>query len=289
MQEIEIIQENGKAFASSMQVAEHFRKRHDHVLRGIRNLIAKLPEDWARANFGETCSFSHGKVEDTAFLMTRDGFALLAMGFTGKKALQWKLKYIEAFNAMENELRNRIETQAVNTAIKDRIKKILPLRNQKGIRTLIRKVLLGKTAYWGLREGLSLSKAKSIISAIGRTDILYKFEVDEFRSDYLYMDDFITKELYRPDEDDTELASARQMQTIKLLIEACREMEDLGIIALNEYLQRYGVQEDELNSVLGKKRADSIALILYNILENQTAANGAVRYFKGDILDAEQG
>ena len=60
----------------------------------------------ACANFEET-------LEDPAFLMTRDGFALLAMGFTGKRALHWKLKYIEAFNAMENELRNHFRISCV--------------------------------------------------------------------------------------------------------------------------------------------------------------------------------
>lgn len=41
------------------------------------------------------------------YIMNRDGFSLLAMGFTGKKALEWKLKYINAFNEMERQLRER--------------------------------------------------------------------------------------------------------------------------------------------------------------------------------------
>ena len=73
----------------------------------------------ARSNFGQTEQnrpspvVEGAAIESPAFLMTRDGFALLAMGFTGKRALHWKLKYIEAFNAMENELRNRIRLSCV--------------------------------------------------------------------------------------------------------------------------------------------------------------------------------
>jgi phage regulator Rha-like protein len=62
---------------------------------------------------------SYYTVEDnnkhyTKYIMTRDGFSLLAMGFTGKKALQWKLKYIEAFNKMEQALTERKQEQYIN-------------------------------------------------------------------------------------------------------------------------------------------------------------------------------
>lgn len=95
---------NGQAAASSRDIAEHFGKRHDHVLRDIEALGKDLP------NFGEM--FFDTEIPDSygrpqrAYLMNRDGFTLLAMGFTGKEALEWKIKYINAFNAMEQELRN---------------------------------------------------------------------------------------------------------------------------------------------------------------------------------------
>lgn len=95
---------NGQPTASSRDIAEHFGKRHDHVLRDIEALGKDLP------NFGEM--FFDAEIPDSygrpqrAYLMNRDGFTLLAMGFTGKEALEWKVKYINAFNAMEQELRN---------------------------------------------------------------------------------------------------------------------------------------------------------------------------------------
>lgn len=96
--------EDGKIFASSRDVAEFFEKQHGHVLRDIDALIREAPE--AQSNFGEGFYTlpSTGSQQHRCFNMTRDGFTLLAMGFTGAKALQWKLRYLEAFNAMETEL-----------------------------------------------------------------------------------------------------------------------------------------------------------------------------------------
>lgn len=65
--------------------------------------------------------------------LTRDGFCLLVMGFTGQKALEWKLKYIEAFNQMEQQLRNKqidmeeIISRAVSAAVSETVKALTPL------------------------------------------------------------------------------------------------------------------------------------------------------------------
>lgn len=101
---------NGEAMADSRDVAAFFEKRHNNVLRDIDNLLAQKP-DLRLRNFEQTYSPvqmpNGGTRTDRHFRMTRDGFVLLAMGFTGSKALDFKLAYIEAFNAMEAELRNR--------------------------------------------------------------------------------------------------------------------------------------------------------------------------------------
>ena len=98
---------HGRATCLSTDLARDFGKRHDHVLRDIRQLLADLPPERA-PNFGPTSVPVHmpnGAVRlDPAYLITRDGFTLLAMGFTGKKALAFKLAYIDAFNAMEAAL-----------------------------------------------------------------------------------------------------------------------------------------------------------------------------------------
>jgi Rha family phage regulatory protein len=106
-----VFERAGAVFANSRDVADFFGKRHDHVLRDIRHLIVEgVP------NFGEG-SYTlpeTGPQTHPCFDMTRDGFSLLAMGFTGKKALKWKLLYIGAFNKMESELRARAAPVAID-------------------------------------------------------------------------------------------------------------------------------------------------------------------------------
>jgi len=93
---------------TSLQVAEYFQKRHDDVLKKIRRLCDEIGNGWCARNFAETQVEvkmpTGGTRLDKAYKITRDGFSLLAMGFTGKKALHWKLTYIKAFNAMEAQL-----------------------------------------------------------------------------------------------------------------------------------------------------------------------------------------
>lgn len=100
-----VIMRDRQAVTTSLQVAKNFEKRHDNVLRDIENLHKDV------LNFEEmfiesTELDSYGR-DRRIYYMNRDGFSLLAMGFTGKKALQFKLKYIDAFNRMEKQLQQQ--------------------------------------------------------------------------------------------------------------------------------------------------------------------------------------
>lgn len=93
-------------FTNSRDVAAFFGKRHDHVLRDIDNLIEKEPS-LAPVNFGDTPYIDNQNGQTyRSYDINHDGFTLLAMGFTGAKALKWKIRYIEAFNAMEAKFRS---------------------------------------------------------------------------------------------------------------------------------------------------------------------------------------
>ena len=106
MSEIILKEENGQVLASSREVAEKFGKRHDSVLRDIDNLIKSDSTILWSEMFKET-TYTNSRGKDyRCFDMNRDGFSLLCMGFTGKKALEWKLKYINAFNQMEEKLKS---------------------------------------------------------------------------------------------------------------------------------------------------------------------------------------
>lgn len=102
---------DGTPTVSSLDVARHFGKRHDNVLRDIEALKGACDEEFRRLNFEETINRVKGPKGATrtepAYNLTRDGFALLAMGFTGEKAIAFKVAYIKAFNQMEAELSGR--------------------------------------------------------------------------------------------------------------------------------------------------------------------------------------
>lgn len=105
MNEIQIKYENNQMFVTSLQVARDFKKEHQHVLRDIRKIIANGGvQNWTDLFHETVYVHEQNRQEYPMFLINRDGFTLLAMGFTGKYALEWKLKYINAFNEMETRL-----------------------------------------------------------------------------------------------------------------------------------------------------------------------------------------
>lgn len=99
-----VIMKNKQAVTSSLQVAETFGKQHKHVLESINNLVAE--NSAAKSMFVEGTYVNRGKNYPMIY-MNRDGFTLLAMGFTGKTALNFKLQYIQAFNKMEQQIINQ--------------------------------------------------------------------------------------------------------------------------------------------------------------------------------------
>ena len=99
--------ENNQPVTTSLKIAEVFGKEHFHVIRDIRGLINQMK---GVSKIGDTPMFQettyiHEQNGQTypMYYLNRDGFTLLAMGFTGKKALEFKLKYINAFNEMEKK------------------------------------------------------------------------------------------------------------------------------------------------------------------------------------------
>ena len=95
---------HNQPITTSKQIAITFGKCHKDVLDSIRNLTPIIPGDFARRNFPlSSYNDSQGK-RQPMYELTRDGFTLLAMGFTGKRALEFKLAYINAFNEMERKL-----------------------------------------------------------------------------------------------------------------------------------------------------------------------------------------
>ncbi|MDY2640495.1 MAG: Rha family transcriptional regulator [Ligilactobacillus salivarius] len=98
-----VIMHDEKVVTTSLKVAEIFEKEHRDVMKSIRNLTA---QNFAvKKMFVEESYLNSRNQQQPMFYMNRDGFTLLAMGFTGSKAMEFKLKYIDAFNKMEKQIK----------------------------------------------------------------------------------------------------------------------------------------------------------------------------------------
>ena len=134
---------NDEAITDSLTVAEMFRKEHGKVIRSIENLLEGMSKSGDTPKLFTRTWYTHEQNGQryTKYLMNRDGFSLLVMGFTGKKALEWKLKYIDAFNKMESVIREKstqawVETRKVGKLTRkaetDVIKRLVEYAKEQG-------------------------------------------------------------------------------------------------------------------------------------------------------------
>ncbi|WP_438272196.1 Rha family transcriptional regulator [Serratia fonticola] len=156
---------NGYAVTTSIDIAEYFRKQHKDVLRKIESLECSL--EFTERNFTLSEYIDPTGRKLPRYQITRDGFAFLAMGFTGKKAAKFKEDYIGAFNRMEAKLRKSTppaQYQILTTLEGDHVVKVEHV--------LPGKVLLHPS------ECLEIAKRSGYV-VIHYTD-LKKMTVDEF-------------------------------------------------------------------------------------------------------------
>ena len=153
---------------SSLDVAETFEKRHDHVIRDIREL--ECSDEFRLSNFGESSYMNSQNKKQPMYYVTRDGFTLLAMGYTGEKAMKFKEAYIKQFNAMERMLQGKLIEREKGIAVRQSLTKALQLsaENERmhghaySIYTnCIYKVLFGMNAN-KLREHYGISKKDNL-------------------------------------------------------------------------------------------------------------------------------
>lgn len=96
--------DHGNIFTSSILVAEHFKRRHDDVLKVINAVVKRTTDPEHLRNFAAMSGLDQRNRKRNFFNLTRDGFVFIAMGFTGPEADAWKWKFLDAFNAMESTL-----------------------------------------------------------------------------------------------------------------------------------------------------------------------------------------
>ena len=137
--ELVFMGESGHAITNSLLVAKKFGKDHKHVLESIRKLMT-AENSAVLQMFEESIYVNEQNKTQPMYLMNRDGFTLLAMGFTGTKAMAFKIDYINAFNKMESKIKKSLITlpdftdpaeAAMAWAKEYREKKVLAIENKK--------------------------------------------------------------------------------------------------------------------------------------------------------------
>lgn len=135
---IDVHQNNGILVTTSRNVAEVFGKNHKDVLRDVRNVISSLPDEsnnWGMRNFALTpYTDPQNKQTYDEYLITKDGLTLLVMGYTGEKAMAFKLAYIQRFNEMEALLKEQQnKAKAIEYTLKDKLESTALILQVAGI------------------------------------------------------------------------------------------------------------------------------------------------------------
>lgn len=166
--EIKRISKIEMAVVSSLDVAETFEKRHADVLRGIENL--KCSDEFTQRNFALSSYKDSSGKSNKEYLITRDGFTILVMGYTGEKAMRFKEAYIKQFNAMEKALQGKLIEREKGIAVRQSLTKALQQSTENErmrghaystYTNCIYKVLFGKNAKQ-LREELGICKKDNL-------------------------------------------------------------------------------------------------------------------------------
>lgn len=178
--EIMKINKEDVTVVTSLDVAETFEKEHYHVMEDIREIQKKINTPIFSGLFYEgEYKASNGK-KNPMYYMNRDGFTLLVMGYSGEKAMKFKLAYIHQFNAMEKALIDKIKEREKGIAVRQALTKALQQSNENDrmhghayaiYTNVIYKSVFGKDAKH-LREEFSLSP---------RDDLRNCFCVEELR------------------------------------------------------------------------------------------------------------
>lgn len=168
--EIKTVNKEEVTVVTSLDVAETFGKRHDHVIRDIENLLLGIPKNGEGYFYKGDYTNEQNKQKYPMYYMNRDGFTLLAMGYTGEKAMQFKLAYINQFNAMEKALIGKIKEREKGIAVRQALTKAIQQSNENErmhghaystYTDIIYKVVFGKNAKQ-LREEFGITKKDNL-------------------------------------------------------------------------------------------------------------------------------
>ena len=166
------------SIVTSLDIAETFVKEHKRVLQDIREL--ECSEDFGRHNFVQSSYVNCQNKKQPMYYVTRDGFTLLAMGYTGEKAMKFKEGYIRQFNAMEKLLIGKIKEREKGIAVRQAFTKAIQQSSENErmhghaystYTDVIYKSIFGKNAKQ-LREEFGITKKESMRDYFSEEDLV---------------------------------------------------------------------------------------------------------------------
>ena len=169
-----LTERDGKAVVSSRDIARVFEKEHRRVLQDIRTIAENDPV-WGLHNFVQSYYTNEQNKSQPEYLITRDGFILLVMGYTGERAMRFKKAYIAAFNEMESRFAPRNYKEALLALVAAEEKKEA-LEAQNKVLQLTADKYEGQTDTVGLYKAGEIAKELGI-SAKRLNDFLHSCRV----------------------------------------------------------------------------------------------------------------
>lgn len=175
--EIKIVKKEEITVVTSLDIAETFEKRHADVLRDIEKM--ECSDEFRERNFALSSYKSAQNKSLPMYYITRDGFTLLVMGYTGDKAMRFKEAYIRQFNAMEKALMGKIKEREKGIAVRQALTKAIQQSNENErmhghaystYTDVIYKSLFGKSAKQ-LREEYGISKKDNLRDCFSEEDL----------------------------------------------------------------------------------------------------------------------
>lgn len=177
--EIKTVNKEEVTVVTSLDVAETFWKEHKNVLADIRNIQSDISSAEFSALFYEEAYIASNGKKNPMYYMNRDGFTLLVMGYTGEKAMQFKLAYIKQFNAMEKALIGKIKEREKGIAVRQALTKAIQQSGENDrmhghaystYTDLIYKAVLGKSAKQ-LREEFGIGKQDNLRDLLSEEEL----------------------------------------------------------------------------------------------------------------------
>jgi Rha family phage regulatory protein len=240
IQPVKLMVEHKQPMASSIQIARHFGKRHKGVLLVIRKAMDEVSKNFYEHNFipiekDVLLPHSGGIRKDPAYMLTKDGFAYVCMGFTGKNAARWKEQYIEAFNRMEAELRSTsLESYPWP-----------PLESGRVRQNRMIKILWAMLAHWANLDNIPLETAHMALCLHLGVQRLEDCLPDYFGKSL----DYLSRARCQPFNAGGR-ATAEQLESIRLIAEGCSQFRAFRDGDLYGYLSRvYGLSPNDFENL----------------------------------------